>query len=56
MKTFLFEIERFLRFIVRLDDDGLAQHATEIREGAEALAETIETEIDRLENDSLRDN
>jgi hypothetical protein len=51
MKTLLFEIERFLRWLSDLPADQLASHGADISEASQAFAEQLEPIVDSMDDD-----
>ena len=52
MKTLLFEIERFLRWLSELPADQLASHGADISEASQAFAEQLEPIVDSMDDDA----
>jgi hypothetical protein len=52
MKTLLFEIERFLRWLSELPADQLANHGADISEASQAFAEQLEPIVDSMDDDA----
>jgi hypothetical protein len=52
MKTLLFEIERFLRWLSELSADEKAKSSGDISEAAQVFADQLEPIVDSLDDDA----
>jgi hypothetical protein len=56
MSKIIFEVERFLRWLATLTADEKREHSAEISEASQAMADTLESLSDGVDEDDVPDD